>query len=66
MHEARRCDPLAEGEKGLHLGGRGAFRVATQPRLEWDSDPRPKHQGKQELPGELAVADPGLPLAVGL
>src|SRR5690606_10512694 len=54
----------AGGQQTPHLGAGGAFGVAPQPRLERNPAPRLHQEGVEELAAELAVADPGLALAV--
>ena len=66
MEQGGPVPPLPEGKEPGHLGRGEALEVSAQPRLKRDTDPGSEEQRKQELAGELSVADPRLTWAVGL
>src|SRR5688572_18481543 len=66
MEQGTGVEALPPCEELRHLARGGALQVSAEPRLEGDANPGPKHQRKQELTGELSIADPGLAFAISL
>ncbi len=59
VHEGGRLHSSAERKQRLHLCGSRSIGVAAEPGLKRGAGPCAQEQRKQELPGELPIANPG-------